>query len=343
MEMIMKVCSLKQINRNNILVDCYWFYADALVIAQQIDKDINWMLNNFISLLAAEPDWVDFRSLGSDNMLTVCSCPFFDFQRINKSENDTIMGIDILNFVKQQIDLGKVLIIMVDRFFIKSYGFQNKAHNHELMFYGYDDEESMLYYCDHDITGLYRTDMCCTYAEFAEAYHNFEESPYLPEYEFTNNICVIEPLASRKYDLNIESIKTALKLYINPPSLCYLDCDRAGLKKDRQIYDLFCTYYNNVVNNDLSFNNRIQEIHLLYNHKRVMNYRIKHFVKNRLIEDLPDLSLYDSVEHNILKVRNLILKYRITRTDKILLTCNEYLKKTEELEISILEKFLALL
>ena len=322
----------KPIKEKNILLDSYWFYGDLNLMLNCTSQGYLWLINNYINIACLKeksPKGIlFFDSDLNEPYKLFYNCPFLNFQKFSLSDIGFISKYNIVNFMKEQIDNNNFVSFIIDRYFFRKLGYKQMNSQHEIMIYGYDDINQLFYIGDNSNTGKYEIDMQCTFAELTQAYDTIHGTIYLFKVEKNND-----------YNLDIKQITEALDLYINPnrntiiynnPKPCVFGVD---------IYDEFEQYYDYVANTgDYShFNNGVS---VLYDHKKLMKFRLKYLTENNIISNNELYNSYKDIEKKILLIRNRQIKYLITGNTDLLKRNVDDLKDIKEKEIFTLTQMI---
>lgn len=320
-----------------LLMDSYWFYGDLLLLIDHMDTEKYWVMNECINLKSLKSDkpigvqFINFASYES-KMQAYYSCPFLEFQKIPKSNDGLIFNKNVIKFIIDQINLNYCILLKIDRFFLNN----KQKGNHQIMVYGYDDESKTIFYCDNGLTGKYRTNLKCSFAELNLAYSNFND---LYDTDFNASVFLLKPKENKKYSININYIKTSIEeyLYIRTD---YINKDKKwdyGIK----IYEQFIEYFYSIINNELEKKHDIRGLCVLYDHKKAMKYRLNYFTKNKLVANKKIAAEYDEIENQILQARNLLLKFYFNYDLRLIKKIIEKLKIIREKEFELLTAFVS--
>jgi len=317
------------------VINSYWFWADQFVITSSIINSKYWMINNFINL------WCDSKNLPGgiyfgkntyrNKMVEFYDCPFLEMQKIVFDNNKKIFDFGIIDFVKKSIDNEFFVLLMVDRYFIASYGF-NSINYHEILIYGYDNESQKLFFCDNNKNGKFMLDLTCSYNELENAYMKFD---YLDnEPDFSTSIFLFRPKEDNNYKIKISYIKKSLIDYLTFKNEDPLENDKHGI----EIYLLLINFLNNIKETNILFKD-IRGISVLLDHKKVMLLRLNE-LKNYFDFKEDYVEQYKSILEKSKIVLNLYIKYSISDSQDTLNKSIKYLSEIYYQEKYLLEKLL---
>ncbi len=113
--------------------------AHALSILQNRPEIYPWLLNSFIQIEGWECENMDFEDFW------ILECPLLSHQRIGK---DFLRehGITIPDFIKDSIDHGNCVYLVVNTDVIAAYGAAD--YPHDALIHGYDEEKRIYYVAD---------------------------------------------------------------------------------------------------------------------------------------------------------------------------------------------------
>ncbi|MGG4551440.1 BtrH N-terminal domain-containing protein [Paenibacillus humicus] len=305
------------------------------------DNFFPWLYTNFIGVAVNNYDdtlyFTDHFSLleyGNQS-----SCPGI---RIEKPTNKEIVHMyheeSIVDVVIKAIDNDKYVWLYLDRYYIpESDDYQKKHNDHSLLVYGYDEQNQFFYIADNLVNGKFMTSKCSfelfEKAWISEVCHHYRRFfLYIIKQDGTyildKNILVqgiIDYLDSNKIT---QGVFWDQKPVDGPHS--YVQ-DQSYWIFGQEIYSYL---------NDLIYENHYIDIrlfHLLWEHKKCMQGRISFFESDN---DKELSEKYRWVENHSKVMRNMVIKYNLTRDKSILKTISEGMKAVAMEERMILRDFL---
>lgn len=331
-----------EVKQHSLLINSYWFYGDLLMLIDKVDKNKYWLLNKYTNIKSPKynsPFGVFLYNYSyKSKLVEYYDCPFIEFQKIMKSSDGKIFNMDIINFIKYEVDLGGCTLLMADRSYISGYNISSRNSYHEIMIYGYDDESKTVFFCDNDSDGTYRTDLSCSYNEMASAYNNFQFHSF--EIDHNHSVFSLMPREDEKYKLNHDEIKTGIEEYLLLKTDYTTRDSNIEWECGINIYNQFYNYFSDILKNEREFSMDIRSFHLFWDHKKAMLHRLEYFSKNHLVNDSQLPIEYSKICNSALIVRNLTLKARIANSEKLFMHIIELLKVMQEEEIRLLTHFL---
>lgn len=321
-------------------ITSYPYYANIFsVISTTSEDSTSWMLSHFIQLFCH----LENQSLKLDYFQPWVTwvpefCPFLNVQVLNKSLVEKFINQNILSFVKQIIDINHYLVLFVNHKYIKfSKSYLKYDHVHELFIYGYDYVNEKLKVADN-FNGKYEF-IEMTYEEFNEAYY---KTPQRTDTDI-DKIYVLETKSNVNYEFDLLKVVDSIKDYITSKDTRIRDefsMNWAGkLTVGIKIYDKILEYLFQLANNKSNFDRRL--FHVLWEHKTLMVKRIMLMQHKKILLNNRIEILYRELEQNSLKLRNMMLKYSLTKDNKIIYKVIKEIEKYPEYEINLLNELIA--
>ncbi len=303
----------------NPWITSYWFYTDLQLITNEVDPEHLYFLNNFIDLHSSGGAFFEMYfsyELINYQMRMFTHCPFLKSLIIDKS-----VPVDE-EFIKDAVNHGWYLICYVNRSYLKERN--GSTGEHQIMIYGYDDAEQKLYYCDHNPYGRFRTDFSCSYEAFNDAYQSINRSVFTEKREksengsdFLNNVFLFHPQSCREYQLDLAQVLQSFKIYLNLEQGEYEKTAHDGHYYGMQIYEHMEQYFNGLSDGTSVFSNHLGSYAVLYDHKIILMELLQKLCRMRLIDN--DLrERYQEVVDNTLILRNMMLKYTMSRNERLI-------------------------
>ncbi len=185
-------------------IDSYPIYGDLFSVLKLTDEAKYWICNNFIQLRKIEPV-VFFEAYRS----VLYNCPNISVSRVSRKILGHKYNKNLIQLIKDMIDMNYYIFLYVDRLYIKSYGMDH-SHTHEFFVYGYDEEREVLLCADNIIGGKY-TRFECSMEEVEKAYWGLPEETYL-----TDIHCISTEFESDRYDtIRIDNIYKLFTEYMD--------------------------------------------------------------------------------------------------------------------------------
>lgn len=296
------------------IINTYTSYGALFSIIPQ--SAMPWVLNNFIQLNYVY-NW-NIATFDSHRML-ICNCPAIDFYDVPKEI--LFSNRNFKDIIIEAIDRGDYLFFYVDWYYLSLTEMYKKGHlAHEIFVYGYDTEENLFYVADNFINGKFSFEKC-DFNELAQSYL-YNNS----DYSFVKSIRFLRVHENEGCNLNINQIIFGLKSYLNSSEIFNLD-GQLQMLYGMSIIDFYLKKIS-------SLNEEIIDIrffHLFYEHKLLMEMRVNYLQEKRVIIDNDKLGeLANELKRDALILRNMVIKYNITKKRKNAIQVYEELIRIKE-------------
>ncbi|MFI3238278.1 MAG: hypothetical protein R3Y47_09685 [Lachnospiraceae bacterium] len=323
------------------IITSYVTYADTLAILQNYKESEGWIYSNFINI------WADTSNVGDkafrfEGWQIHNMCPQLYVTTMERAVLNNV-SIDICDFIKSAISLNYYVRLSYDSYYIRSSDKHKKSHYvHTMLLYSYDDSLNEFEGADFFVNGVYSFQKI-SYEEMKEA---IISADHLTQYSYFTMI----RYDKHRFNFNIEVVKHSIDNYLNSTNYRlaqqpqFLEHNEiSAIEEGKMKFGL--SYYNELIKilktileNDADFYD-IRPLHVLYDHKAMMNKRILYLIEchaYKLEEEL--VNSFIKIEKEVLSLRNLFLKYRITNNKKIVEKIIHELKCLRDEERSALEK-----
>ena len=317
----------------NNVVTSYWFWADQFLMANQVEKGIIWMINNFINI-KFNSDWFPGGIYFANNeyrnkMVEFYDCPFFRTQKILYDTEKKVAGEGIIDFSINNIEKNRFVLLRVDRFFLNR---GKKGNEHEILLHGYDIKEKKFYYSDNDSTGKFAIDIPCSFDELEKALNNVNY--FADEPDLSDSIFTFDVYSNELYGLNLRGILSQLNQYLNNVQLSFDGLYRNGIC----IYDALIEHFIKVIEEEYGQYDW-RGLCVIKDHKSVMVERIR-YLSDVLKVKFESLDMYIELKNKCNLLVALYLKYGYTKNKNNIHRMIEILKNVYEMERSALEKLI---
>lgn len=330
-------------------LNTYNVYAALFSIIAKDESYLPWFYSNFISIgintcddTLYFTDHFTFFEYGDGGS----SCPWLE---VYKPPHKTIYyqySFQIKDVLKHYLNQNKYVWLYLDQFYIPQSSYYQKIHKeHSVLVYGYDDATNIFYIGDNLDKGKFITAVI-TYEQLIEAW----------ESELCEHFRRLFRVMNRKegeYELNTTHLKHQIEGYLSSSMIT------DGIYWDQIPVDGPHTYVQNIKywifgQEVYSY---IQQLiqqekerkgtgrldvripHLLWEHKKCMLERINYL--NLGMYDF--YSEYENVVNTSLYIRNLTIKYNLTKNESILdkiVTSISEVVRTEEIALRKLVELL---
>ena len=309
------------------MITSWQWHATLFSILGDDEKAKNWIFSNYIQLRCynIEEIFTGDEMLLADMMpgsSSLKECPYLLFSLMTKEQVESYCG-DIINFIIKTIDLNGYVYGVFDEAKILCDSGADYKFPHELFIFGYDKVEDVKR--GYDIIT-------------ASEDHMFKD-----DYKGRRGLYVIQKnTAEMYYDLDVAYIKDTLVEYLEAKD----SKNHFRMMRNRfsdtvfgvNVYDAVYKQIEKQLSGDEpDFD--IRALHLLYDHKVLMNERLKYMMaKGVLAYDNEILDEYMEVVNNMLTARNLLIKTSITGNVNCLDRFEKYIMTAKAKEIEVLNK-----
>jgi hypothetical protein len=321
----------KILQMNEPIINTYNIYGSILSMISN-DKDIwPWVYNNFVQIRYV----YDWNSYFFDNHhLLFDNCPWLYHYIIPRNIILAKWNSSIKSFIIDAINNNLYIYLYVDRYYIsKSNAYLKYSTLHEIFIYGYDIDENIVYVADNLLHGKYIKTKC-SFDEIEKGYWSINS-----DNKFFLNIHAFERV--EKYDLyfDLSQFITNIKNYIYSAKSIDVSFKEKCIFGMDSIYLIIDLLDKSLVDENVYLD--IRAFHLFWEHKLLMELRLKYMVDNSyLINGESFICGYNSLSKQYLIIRNLVLKYNITHKHDILLRISQLLKLGLETERTLLNELI---
>jgi hypothetical protein len=257
------------------------------------------------------------------------------------------LDIPIEQFIMKSIDTGFYVYLHLDDYYVQDRAAYLEDHNcHDLMINGYDLADRTFKISGFNRNRLYSIQGIAKFEEIIEGYKEVVFKEDASDYHRDVFLLRLTEDKQAPYSdfLNLNFMKMYIEDYINGKNTS----ERAGvfLKPlfgplyGMNVYQAVFDYlYRLRVENALQPD--IRQLHLLYEHKKIMKKRIVFLENKKLVKSRFMLSeQYDPIEQHFLAMKTMFLKYSYSRDERILDVIHQSLGEIIPLEKQVMEQFL---
>ncbi len=327
------------------MITTYTHHAHLLSILSNYEDIYPWIFSNYIQLYINKDyihNWGDFYFPFPYESRPSDTCKWILTQAIHR---DTIerKWESIINFIIDSINSNNYVHTNVNYFYMPLGPIYNKYHyNHDILIYGFDLNEEVLYVADFFDMGKYSYEKI-SFSDFSKAYSTYslaENIDYLYSMVYSYNIN-----SKCDYMFSIENISNSIKSYLFASIPEYWDCYNNDNRKDIvfgvEIYTTLKNYINRI-RSSCESDIDIRPFYMLYDHKKIMVLRFKYlyehgYYKNCNSENIIGFTKIESQTKNIVY---LLIKYNISKSNKILDEVINLLNIIENNEKNILKQYI---
>lgn len=309
---------------------CYSHNASSISIVSSHADSSNWLINNFNNLVIHNNQTTMFFI---DS--TYHHNPLIDCQRINKKLIGKNVD-DYINFIIEAIEQNYYVYLIMNSKYISAY---NRINNrpHDLLIFGYNSINRTFNIADNFVSGKFALSKC----SFNELENSLQNLTDIDE-NFNNfNGCLellrLNPAATLPID--VPYILNALNDYLNStvshPQSSFVRSNTYGFK----IYEKLIEYLQSLkIENS---NCDIRPFHVLWEHKKSILLKVMHFNKSLILDLSEDeLKEFDYIVNKALIIRNLFMKYSLTKNNELIDKMIDLLSDIKLREFKALSTFL---
>ncbi|PQP83352.1 hypothetical protein C0Q44_01125 [Paenibacillus sp. PCH8] len=289
-----------------------------------------WIFNNFIQIRYAY-DWGIF-SFDSHQYL-LGTCPGISFYNLPQEMVISKWGTSLKDVITEAIDMGYYLYIYADRYYIASTDYYQREHlMHEVLVYGYDLDRNLIYIADNLEDGKF-VQVTCALDELEEGYWTMSD-----EYSFWTEVRFLKPIENINYGIYVDQIISGMENYLNSSETFNLIRDQEYDFGMQAIQRIFTEIENSALAGE-ALDSRV--FHLLYEHKLLMELRLTYLMEKAYMEpDVSFVELSTQLKQDYFKLRNIVLKYNITRDARTLGKISERLQENLTKEKAFITSFI---
>lgn len=238
--------------------------------------------------------------------------------------------VDICDFIKACIDVGKYVSIMLNEKYIPySFAYNKFDYDHQSLIYGYDEDKRIIYCMGYDKHQHY-VPFELTYDIFIKAYAKITKVYKILISEYTI------PEFYYRFDVNL-MIKMLNEYKSNVDSSYREEFNINGNLRffGIQIYDICLSNIQKMRDQRISY--------IINEHKKIMVSRIKYLKGKGVLNNSDYMRLHEmSVELEKLSSKLILfcVKYRIKADDKMLSAISEYIAILKKKDMIFIEEFI---
>lgn len=311
----------------------YQYHAFPLSIAVLSKNFYPWFHNNYIQLFGYEENStsriIDFYNYRFDFRLE--SVPVIDIEKIS-SDFIAVISEDMIGFLVDCISNDRYVYVHVDEFYIPNREAYQKRHNfHDILIYGYNLEAREFHVLGFN-ESISFTATTVSFDDFSKSIiRNADRSFFKRIYLFR-----LDDHEETTYEFSLRSFIRELSEYL-------LSRTSSSTANPHDIYgintlDFITEHYESLYATHQLDKLSVIPLHVLWEHKKSMLEKMQ-YIEQRY--ELENLSVqYRQVVKNASVIRNLLLKYNITRQDRNIVGIITKLKETKSQEDLLLNRFL---
>lgn len=250
-------------------------------------------------------------------------------------------NIDLENLIHTGTNNGYYLRLEADEYYIPQRSSYNSFHfPHYTGIYGYDQSTSMCELIGFDNNLVYKSSTASV-EMLKKSLHSAYE--ILKGVDYTSYINLLKK-RDESYNFNLALVFESIKDYLlskNPEErLSFLGSPGKDYAYGKEIYDYLNIYFEELMGKKVFYD--IRNLHILWEHKKCMVQRLKFMETKGFIQaDRCYSDKYEKIEAEVLKSRNMMVKYSLNGDagllKRIAAILNHVAKCEEELLYEIME------
>jgi len=326
-------------------VKCFLYDACPLSILANTEDYLGWFYSNYIQLFCSknvlDDGFLFLEFYGKNQAFT---SPWLKRQHLSRQALAHTQQ-DIVRFVIENINLEYYFYGHLDDFYVPfREGYQSYHFMHDLMIYGYDEEERKFYALAYDQDSMFGN-FEISFSAFEQGVKAGAEDPDMPYwYDW---VYLFKFNAQGQYEFDLKLVEELLHDYLWGINTSEKDRTSSNPWPNRnkafgmEVYPYMKIYYEHLLNHKMKFDIRIMS--LLIEHKSCMLQRIKYLQEKGYIEGLEPLyQSYAEVEKKFNIFLSLMIKYRVTGKsaciENIIHSLDEVAHKERLILTALLEK-----
>jgi hypothetical protein len=319
----------KQLHINEPKIKAYLHHAYVLSVIQGCEDFEPWFNSSYIQLYVEENSGLNFY----DYDFSHYHIPFLKKHSLprdivfNKEEH-------IIDFTIQWLKEGYYVYHFVDEYYIDTkFSYHRQHFIHEMLLYGYNDEEELFYTSGFDSRGIY-TKQTVSYKQFEEAFQKADISV-----DYQNVVYLWQANDDCRYQFDVDFVKEQLSDYMLSKNTSmrhrmFYPAKQSVFGLD--VYDYLVHHIRQGVHKDEFIN--VVFFHLLWEHKVNMTERIKYMER---LDYLPDTGLsleFKEIEQAFYDIRNQSLESSLSGHKSILYQSIKVIEEMKMKEYMILKQ-----
>lgn len=251
-------------------------------------------------------------------------------------------GMDIIEFVINNIDLGYYTFLYLNRYYLKDApGYQFRYNHHDILIYGYDTENKEIYYADiHRKYDFF----VASFEEIRNAYATLDLELLSRGTGYAQNITIFKPQKPDWYRFDVKKTIVQLEDYLYGKTSYEGYCSGIYIYYERykdegnfifglNVYDYLESYGKlNTENKYFDF----RGYHALHDHMKLILLLVTYLSKNRYCS-CKYVEMYEGLSEDTLSLRNKIIKCRLSQKE---IDVTSWLQKLKSKEKEALENLL---
>jgi hypothetical protein len=270
---------------------------------------MKWVCNNFIQVgLVTDLTYGPLLDFDMPNVFA--RCPYLEHQKINRRLIDS--SASILELIEKCLSQKMYLYFDVDTYFLRPFYSNGKSHSiHNIFIYGFN--EGMIYFADNLKNERYM-ESSIEVEKIIDGYMNVENVEQL----HAEHIDIVFYKDNNKYEVRLDLIKKGVSDYLSTTEVWDIrnsphEFWKADWVYGMNHYSIINGYLDKCIDAKADYID-VRAFHLIYEHKKIMRLRVNYLRDKGLCYiDKSLCSMLSELENNALILRNIILKYNLSK------------------------------
>lgn len=314
------------------------YYSFPLTVISACGQYEDWFYSNFIQLQCSDRSttslngYADFRFFNTSSPL--CYEEVLDVEHCTR---DAYTHENLAEFIVRNIDLGKYVYAYVDKFYVSDNPFTRQRHYlQETFVYGYDHSQSMFHIMGFNKDRIFSASKV-PYSEITKGIREAET-------DYSQPLYFIQAKEGFPDQIDLHEICDLLKDYLDSrntyerrPSAAQSDHLVFGIS----VYEMIELSLRMVMEDSSFIVSNIATMHILWEHKKMMVWRIEYLAKKQRIPSNTELIReYRALIRSVDFFRFKLMKYEVNRDRRLLEQIIDDMKVVKSKEEALLERSL---
>lgn len=323
----------------------YGHHAFPLSIISNSDDYLPWFYSNYIQLFGVTAtNKIDFYlDLHVADSISFTTNPWLIINKINRN-NIADHRKTIVPYIQHALSQHNYVYTFVDEYHISEKPAYHEEHVlSDILIHGYEPGKNIFFASGFNGNKVYGT-FTLSFEEFMAAYIGFENRyPSVHELdERRSSVYLMKYNRNASYNIDFNYIIQLLKEY----AYAYNSSERFRLLKNPvpdsinvfgiTIYSFLENYIERVINKEVVF--KVDAAHILWEHKKCMVERLRYLQENYGFPEAKLIQSFQAIEEKTLAMRNLFIKFLVTRNEKHLMKAKGMIGAIAKQEIECIEQ-----
>ena len=328
------------------VITSYTKHAHILSIIENYEQVYPWIFSNYIQLYINKDfkyDSNDFYFPYPYELGFADACKWIQDQKIDKSFIYSKWK-SVIDFIIDCIDSNNYVHVMINYFYVPvSRTYNKNDFYHDILIYGYDSDEEILYFRDFFNSQKYSSAKV-SFSDFSNAFSQgniSSKEDYLHGmvrlYKFNNDY---------NYKFNIKNITNSIKSYLSGSTPEYWEIYNVGDRENTVFgIEIYTTLKNYIIRqaSEGEFNIDIRPFYLLYDHKKIMCLRLKYLDEQgyfNYCNNERNIIAATEIEVQAKRVVNSVIKYNISKNIDLVSRITNMIDDIRHKEYEILKQYI---